>query len=128
MMIDDMQRQRAQEVAEGLLREIHGARSVLVATADGFDLASAGQADTASRLAAMTSSIAAIGEVVSQETSLGRPSCLVVDAENGFLLVRATSDAGVPLVLNVLTSRVALLGMAMHVLNAVARRLEARGA
>lgn len=125
MITNDELRLQAQSVASQLLSDIQGARSVLLASADGFDLASAGVHDDGSRLAAMTSSIAAIGQVVSQETEIGEPQCLVVDATKGFLIVRSTQYRGAHLVINVLTTRDALLGMAMHMVAAAARNLEA---
>ena len=94
-------------------------------TADGFELAQAGATEDASRLAAMASAIAAIGQVVSQETALGEPHCMVLDAARGFLLLRTVQRAGSAVVISVLTSREALLGMAMHAVNQAARRFEA---
>lgn len=123
-VVNEGVRERAQAVASQLLQTIEGAKSVLLATADGFDLASAGAQEEAARVAAMTSSIAAIGQVVSREVKLGVPRCLVVDASEGFLIVRSTHLDREPLVINVLTTRDALLGLAMHAVNAAASRLE----
>jgi len=122
--VEDALRQRAQTVADELLSRIDGARAVLLATADGFALAGAGEPRDAPQLAAMTSAIAAIGQVVSQTSDLGEPQCVVVDASRGFLLVRSAQHRGTAVVINVMTTRQALLGMAMHVVNAAARELE----
>lgn len=121
--LDDL-RHAAHGLAQQLHQDIRGARAVLVSSPDGFELAQAGNLDDAARLAAMASSIAAIGQVVSQETSLGRPQCLVIDAEHGFLLLRTLQAGEHGLVLSVLTNRDALLGMAMHAVNHTARRVE----
>ncbi|GAA0761249.1 roadblock/LC7 domain-containing protein [Ideonella azotifigens] len=122
--VDETLRLRAQTVADELLARIDGARAVLLATADGFALASAGEPRDTPQLAAMTSAIAAISQVVSQTSDLGEPQCVVVDASRGFLLVRSAQYRGTAVVINVMTTRQALLGMAMHVVNAAARELE----
>jgi predicted regulator of Ras-like GTPase activity (Roadblock/LC7/MglB family) len=115
---------RLSDAAAQLLADLPGARAVLLASADGFEVAAAGLREDGARLAAMTSSIAAIAEVVTRETALGAPRCLVIDAEGGHLLVRTLQVGGQSLVLNVLTGHQALLGLAMHLVQATARRLE----
>ena len=68
---DKARRSKSSPQADALLREVAGMRAVLAATADGFELAAAlaASVDTA-RLAALSSSIAAIGEVVSAEAGM----------------------------------------------------------
>ena len=51
---------------------MEGVNTVVVATVDGFDVASALRTGEAARVAAMASSISAISAVVSQEARLGR--------------------------------------------------------
>jgi predicted regulator of Ras-like GTPase activity (Roadblock/LC7/MglB family) len=78
--------------------------------------------DTA-RIAAITSSMSAIGDVVASETHLGRVRCLMVEAENGYLVMRAARRDGVGLVVAALVGRQALLGLAMHAVAETARGL-----
>jgi predicted regulator of Ras-like GTPase activity (Roadblock/LC7/MglB family) len=119
-------RAKAQATANELLASIEGANAVVVATEDGFDVASAiAKPVDPPRIAAMTSSISAIGQILSQEASLGRPDCLVVDASDGYLIMRRAVCGSVVLVINALTSRKALLGLAMHSVAAAAKQLEA---
>ncbi len=119
-------RAKAQATANELLAAIEGANAVVIATEDGFDVASAiAKPVDPPRIAAMTSSISAIGQILSQEAALGRPECLVVDASEGYLIMRRAKCGPVMLVINALTSRKALLGLAMHSVAAAAKQLEA---
>ena len=123
--IDPFLQTHAQRVATELLAEIAGARAVVIATEDGFSIAHAlAEPLDTGRIAAMTSSIAAIGQAIAQETALGTPNCLVVDASGGFLIMRRVQCQGVALVVNALTHRDVLLGMAMHNVANAARHLE----
>ena len=61
----------AQREAQDLLDQVEGVNTVVVATVDGFDVASALRTGEAARVAAMASSISAISAVVSQEARLG---------------------------------------------------------
>jgi len=104
-------RAAAQAQAEALLREVSGMRAVLAATADGFELAAALAAavDTA-RLAALASSIAAIGEVVSAEAGMGDSRTVIVETAGGLVLVQRVPRSDVPCVLTALAGPDALLG------------------
>ena len=119
-------RAKAQATANELQATIEGCNAVVVATEDGFDIATAhARPVDPPRIAAMTSSISAIGQILSQEAALGQPECLVVDASEGYLIMRRVRCGGVVLVINALTSRKSLLGLAMHSVTAAARQLEA---
>jgi uncharacterized protein len=119
-------RAKAQATANELLNAIEGVRAIVVATEDGFDVATAQNKPVdPSRIAAMTSSISAIGQILSQEAALGRPECLVVDATEGYLIMRRACCGPVVLVITALTNRQALLGLAMHTVTAAARQMEA---
>ena len=73
--------------AQSFLQEVDGVTAVVIATIDGFDVASAMKSGDAARVAAMASSISAISSVVSQEASLGRNKTVTIDTEDGFALV-----------------------------------------
>ena len=70
--------------AENFLNDVNGVTAVVIATVDGFDVASAMRAGDAARVAAMASSISAISSVVSQEANLGRNKSVTIDTESGF--------------------------------------------
>jgi uncharacterized protein len=117
--------QAVQREADLLLNRVAGALAVVVATIDGFDVAHAHKLPIEpSRLAAMTSSIAAMGDVVTQEANLGKPRCVVVDAKDGLVVVSAVNRDDHALVINVLTNRASTLGLVLFEVAACARRLE----
>jgi uncharacterized protein len=98
--------------ATNLLNEVEGAGCVLVATADGFNLAHAGPRNIdPARLAAVVSSIAALGDAASRETGIGTPRCLVVESSDGRLVVRCMQVRGESIVVVLLTDASVLLGL-----------------
>jgi predicted regulator of Ras-like GTPase activity (Roadblock/LC7/MglB family) len=112
----------AQLAANALMADVSGARAVLVATPDGFDLAHAGALpQDASRLAAMVSSMAALGDAASREAAIGQPHCMVVDSSAGRLVMRSVQWRGEPMVVVLLADTSALLGMVLNALNGVER-------
>jgi len=118
--------QRARQEAEHLLGEVGGARAVVVATTDGFDVAHARRQDIeAPRMAALTSSIAALGQVVAHEAGLGAPRCMMLEAEAGYVIVRSVPRPDHPLVIKLLTDRSGLLALALQHLSRSGQRLEA---
>ena len=77
----------AAKQAAAFLEDISGMNAVVVATEDGFDIASAMKTGDAARIAALASSISAISAVVSQEASLGADKCVTIDTHDGFAVV-----------------------------------------
>lgn len=117
---------RARREAEHLLCEVDGARAVVVATVDGFDVAHAERQDIeAARLAAMASSIAALGQVVAHEAGLGAPRCMILEADAGYVIVRSVPRRDHPLVIKLLTDRSGLLGLALQQMSRSGQQLEA---
>jgi len=115
--------EQSHKAARALFAEIDGARSVVVATADGFELAQAGPGHgDASRLAAMVSSFAALGDAASRESNIGTPRCLVIESTDGRLLVRCMQVRGQSIVVLVLADKKVLLGLVWHQL-ALAEKL-----
>ncbi|MDO5288221.1 MAG: roadblock/LC7 domain-containing protein [Pseudomonadota bacterium] len=100
----------AQREAQSFLNEVNGVTAVVVASVDGFDVASAMRSGDAARVAAMASSIAAISAVVSQEASLGRNKSVTIDTESGFAVVYSVHRADAALVINVIADGSAILG------------------
>ena len=107
-----------------LLYDVSSLRAVVLATIDGFDVASAMRDELEpARIAAMASSISAISEVVSQEARLGRGKCVTLDTEEGFALVHAVHHPVVPLVINVIAGKDAILGQISYRVTQLARSL-----
>jgi predicted regulator of Ras-like GTPase activity (Roadblock/LC7/MglB family) len=105
----------ARSVADALLVDIDGASAIVVATADGFHLAQAGaRAVDPARLAAIVSSLAALGDAASRETGIGTARSLVVDCSDGRLVVRCIQVRGESIIVVMLTGQGVLLGLALN--------------
>lgn len=100
--------------AENILSEVGGVTAVVVATVDGFDVASAMRQGDAARVAAMASSISAISSVVSQEANLGRSKSVTIDTESGFAVVFSVHRPDADLVINVIADGSAILGQVSY--------------
>lgn len=116
--------QSANDLAAQFLRDINGVNAVVVATVDGFALASAFSRDNdAGRIAAMASSISAIGSVVAMEAGLGAYRSVTINTESGFVVVHAVPRRDVELVINVIADGGAILAQVVHRIGTVARQL-----
>lgn len=116
--------QSANDLATQFLRDINGVTAVVVATVDGFALASAFNGDNdAGRIAAMASSISAIGSVVAMEAGLGTYRSVTINTESGFVVVHAVPRRDVELVINVIANGNAILAQVVHRVGTVARQL-----
>lgn len=96
--------------AQSMMDEVTGVTAVVVASVDGFDVASVirGNAEAA-RIAAMASSISAISTVVSHEAQLGRNKSVTIDTESGFAVVHSVHRHDAELVINVIADSSAIL-------------------
>ncbi|WP_231695459.1 roadblock/LC7 domain-containing protein [Ottowia caeni] len=115
----------AQQEAERLMQEISGVVAIVVATVDGFDVASAMRKGDANRVAAMASSIFAISAVVSQEAHLGRSRSVTIDTEEGFTVVHSVYRPDADLVVSVIAGQDAILGQVAYQVTQFARALAA---
>lgn len=105
----------AQREVRKLVDELSGVTAAVVATIDGFDVASAvtGDVDPA-RVAAMASSIVAISGVVSEEARLGRHKSVIIQTESGFAVFCSVYRRDVELVINVLARDAAVLALVAY--------------
>lgn len=119
-------RDAARRAATACLAEVAGVTAVVIATVDGFELASAfrGTADAA-RIAAMASSISAISGVVAVEAGLGNFRNVTINTDSGFAIVQAVTRVDVELVINVVANSDAILAQAMHRAGVMSRLLAA---
>lgn len=116
----------ARSEAEGILNDIDGVHAVVIATADGFEVAAAHRRPVdVARISALASSIAAIGEVVSAEAALGRHKSLLVDTENGFAVIHTVHRSDINLVINVIAGPDVLIGRVNYRTAEAARQLSA---
>jgi predicted regulator of Ras-like GTPase activity (Roadblock/LC7/MglB family) len=120
----DELRLRATRLAEAILGETHGVSAVLAATVDGFELGGATSAGLdPARVAALASSMSAIGDVVAAEARMGASKCVTVETQNGFLLVQSIPRTPTPLVITVVAGEGAVLGLVKVRVAAAAREL-----
>lgn len=114
----NLAKRKAQEILEAGL----GVQSVVLATVDGFPVASSLAAGGDSgRIAALASSIASIGSVATQEAGLGRCNNLILNTEQGFAVVRQFVLEGVELVLILVADGSSLLAQVMYQANQFAK-------
>jgi predicted regulator of Ras-like GTPase activity (Roadblock/LC7/MglB family) len=113
---------QALRAVQALLVDLDGAGAIVIASADGFELAHGGRMAVApARLAALVSSFAALGDVASRESGIGTARCLVIDSSEGRLMVRRMQLRGQAVVVVVLTDASVLLGRVWHSLAATER-------
>jgi predicted regulator of Ras-like GTPase activity (Roadblock/LC7/MglB family) len=98
-------------VFDSLFCEIKGLTAAIVSTDDGHGLAMRGATSlSTSKLGAMTSSISALASAISRESRTGNVQSIIIEADDGYLLVVAIPNLCWPLTLCVLTTRSAILG------------------
>ncbi len=94
--------------------ETIGVTAALVATTDGFEVASVlHQSLAQEKMAAMTSSILALGEAVLAEAELSDCQNVVIEAAGGLIVMLAIGDARGELLLSVIADRNAMLGQVL---------------
>ena len=126
MTIDPNLHRAANQAAETLMQELKGVRAVVVCTEDGFEVASRveNQAQV-SRLSAMASSLAALGALAGEEGKLGRCNNLVIQAEEGFMVIVQIHRADVTLIISVVTNPEAIIGQVLYLARQTATTLQA---
>jgi predicted regulator of Ras-like GTPase activity (Roadblock/LC7/MglB family) len=117
-------RRMAQVEADKILQEIDGITAVVVATTDGFDIASALRSSLdPTRIAAMASSISAIAYVVSEEAKLGLGKRVTIETDAGLAVVVSVPRTDTELVLIVISDGRTLLGQIAYRTTAAAHTL-----
>ncbi|MES2973056.1 MAG: roadblock/LC7 domain-containing protein [Pseudomonadota bacterium] len=92
------------------LRAVGGVKAVVVATSDGFDVASeAAHGIDPARVAAMASSIGAIALVAAQEGGLNDCDQMTVGAKDGFFHLRHARHPELELIIAVIAGESAVL-------------------
>lgn len=102
-------------LVERYLREfsasVEGVRAAVVSSVDGFSLAqAAGHENSAERLAAMTSAMLALASAVGRELALGKLQVLMLEADEGKVLMLAIPMARAPLLLMTACSQRSVIG------------------
>ena len=98
--------------------------AVVVASVDGFAIASAfNGANDADRIAAMASSISAIGSVVAMEAGLGAYRSVIINTDSGFVVVQSVQRTDLELVISVVAGGDAVLAQVLHRVKTMAAQL-----
>lgn len=115
----------AQTLIEKLKEDVRGIRAVVVSTEDGFELASSVE-NTAqvSRLSAMASSLAALGALAGEESSLGECDSVTIEAAYGYIIMLQIRHRSIGLILSVITGREVVLGQALYFSKQAAAELQ----
>jgi uncharacterized protein len=108
-------KRRVDAVVTQLLDDVHGIKAAVVSTADGFELSAVVfNAAQTSRLAAMASSISALGVVVGEESKLGECKSILIEAQEGFLVVISAPSPSLPMTLSLIAGSDAVVGQVLH--------------
>lgn len=115
---------RIEASLDELMAELSGALAAVVATSDGFEVASRSRSDIAvGKLAAMACSISAVGVMAGQEGGIGIGQSVIVEAPGGFSIIIEIAHPQSPMVLNLLTTRSEALGQVLFRAKRVAHGL-----
>ena len=90
-----------------------GVQVAVLSSADGFEVAafhSPGAATAAARVAAMSSSITALGDAITRETGLNGSRNLIIESDNGAIVLLALKEARPALALAIVANKQAILG------------------
>lgn len=95
----------------------------VISTEDGFEVAARGSsAESAAKIAAMTSSMHALGETMAGETGLGDCQSVVVETAAGKVVIMRIDNADANLRLTVVARHTALLGSVLFAARQCAQR------
>lgn len=98
-----------------VLAELVGIKAVVIASVDGFDVASASTDNVDPvRIAAMASSIAAIGSVVAHEAALGAPTNIMINSTMGFVQIFNVDRPDVQLIVNIVSDSSGVLAQVAY--------------
>lgn len=116
----------ALQEAHKLLETVDGLQAVVIATIDGFDVAHVAHSNSVdpARIAAMTSSVGAIGDAVAREAQLGQVRTIVLNTEFGMALLQSVPRRDVPLVLNLIANEQGLMAQILYRAKETAKVLE----
>lgn len=101
----------AQKQLEALFGATPGVISAVLMSADGFEVVSlqVGKG-SAARLAAMGSSLTAIGSAIAREAGLVECQRMIIEAQNGTVVIMQVPDAKPPMSLAVVANSESVLG------------------
>lgn len=115
MTIDPGLHRRAQAAVKQLMSDVKGAKAVVIATEDGFEVAAQVE-NTAqvARLSAMASSLAALGAMAGEESQLGVCQSMMMEAAEGFISIVQIRRPELSLIMSVVAGREAVVGQVLY--------------
>lgn len=101
----------AQKLLDAFAQATPGVVSAVLLSADGFEVASlqVGKGGAA-RLAAMGSSLSAIGSAIAKEAGIVECNRMIIEADTGTVVIMTIADARPPMSLAVVASDASVLG------------------
>jgi len=115
----------AESAIQKLIDNVRGIKAVVISTEDGFEIA-AWVENTAqvSRLAAMASSMAALGAIAGEESQLGTCDNIIIEAPNGYLVMMQARHQKSILIISIITNKDAVMGQVLYFSRQVCKSLE----
>jgi uncharacterized protein len=115
MNIDPQLKTLAQEAVSTIMREAKNAKAVVIATEDGFEIASQVESTAqTSRLSAMASSFSALGALVGEESQLGLCNNVIIDAQEGYILILQIRKTTQTYTMCVIAGKEAVIGQVLY--------------
>lgn len=106
------------EILHELVHTTSGVDGVLLASTDGFEVNSIFQKNyDGGKLSAVGSSILALVQALTAEAQLTGCRSVILDAENGKIMISAVPNEHQPMIVIVVTKQQVLLGQIMHGMN-----------
>jgi predicted regulator of Ras-like GTPase activity (Roadblock/LC7/MglB family) len=115
------------QALQQLLEDVPGVKTAVVATTDGFEVASAGQDAqfAANRLAALASSLLALGQAALRELDMSGSGSVLIENGTGKILLIDVRRERCPVVLCVVAEAAAMTGKVLWSAKQCASRLGA---
>lgn len=106
------------EILHELVHATSGVDGVLLASTDGFEVSSIFNKNyDGGKLSAVGSSILALVQALTSEAQLTGCRSVILDAENGKIMISAVPNEHQPMIVIVVTKQQVLLGQIMHGMN-----------
>lgn len=106
---------KAQQVIDTLFNKLSGVKALVVASIDGFSVASRAITDVdANKIAAMASSFSALGVVVAEESHIGAKRVVTLEAESGYVILLDIPRTDFPMVLSITASSDTVLAQTLY--------------
>ena len=105
----------AQNAIDSHFGKLSGVKALVVASIDGFAVASRAVIDVdANKVAAMASSFSALGVVVAEESHIGLKKIVTLEAQNGYVILLDIPRNDFPMVLSISASSDTVLAQTLY--------------